>query len=641
LLDSLLQENKNIKMGKARKTKSKNGRTDPVGLNGANGHVENTEEKSEEKIMSNIMEQLQSSNPEDKICGCQSLGSLSCLEIINKLILSKKLIRAVAPLVIEKEEMVQLSALGALRNISSINTDTAEEMVNQDIMTPVESFFSNYRNKQIEDLTDNDFEVLNEGVNLLWHLVEASPTASNLFKQSGILEYCLSLLGAPTGPDLAASLLTLLSSATDQNKDVSEKILSHQGILERYLVHPNHQLRISSVLLFTTILEEKVLESSICAKVFEILAESIKQDTRTLVCEVSSAVPDNDEAQMEMDIDGQRNEDSTDSKQFKECLNNLRDQQTAIEILANLCSGGDGENEQWEDEEEDGSENGEDVDDAVEGQTEAVVQVVNPVFVEAVMSLQLMQAILDKANSLPENVQQILLDSAKGKELLKSHTNLRIRSFLCLSNMLTVLSVDDFGGAAALFSTWNSLGTILVQEKNDIQLLDAASSCMRSVTNKICSDKEGKNVMNITQKELEAIVEVGQSIETPEIRMNIVNIIGDISVLLSKTLATGSQEGAEVFKVLVSWLVDGGCKDSDLRVVTESLDKLFDAFTEDYTDNVFFSLNMLSKLKAIENSYKIKLKMQKLELSSDSLAIISDVKLNLRRFIKYKEKRCK
>ena len=28
-------------------------------------------------------------------------------------------------------------------------------------MTPVESFFSTYRNKQIEDLTDNDFEVLN------------------------------------------------------------------------------------------------------------------------------------------------------------------------------------------------------------------------------------------------------------------------------------------------------------------------------------------------------------------------------------------------------------------------------------------------------------------------------------------------
>ena len=28
-------------------------------------------------------------------------------------------------------------------------------------MTPVETFFSNYRSKQIEDLKDNDFEVLN------------------------------------------------------------------------------------------------------------------------------------------------------------------------------------------------------------------------------------------------------------------------------------------------------------------------------------------------------------------------------------------------------------------------------------------------------------------------------------------------
>ena len=28
-------------------------------------------------------------------------------------------------------------------------------------MTPVETFFSNYRSKHIEDLKDNDFEVLN------------------------------------------------------------------------------------------------------------------------------------------------------------------------------------------------------------------------------------------------------------------------------------------------------------------------------------------------------------------------------------------------------------------------------------------------------------------------------------------------
>ena len=38
---------------------------------------------------------------------------------------------------------------------------------------------------------------------------------------------------------------------------------------------------------------------------------------RKLVCEVSSAVPESDDTQMEMEIEGQRNEDSNDIKQFK------------------------------------------------------------------------------------------------------------------------------------------------------------------------------------------------------------------------------------------------------------------------------------------------------------------------------------
>ena len=58
---------------------------------------------------------LTTGNPEDKVCGCQSLSNLTSSQVIEKIILSKKLVRAVAPLVLEKEDMVQLSALGALR----------------------------------------------------------------------------------------------------------------------------------------------------------------------------------------------------------------------------------------------------------------------------------------------------------------------------------------------------------------------------------------------------------------------------------------------------------------------------------------------------------------------------------------------
>jgi len=314
-----------------------------------------------------------------------------------------------------------------------------------------------------------------------------------------------------------------------------------------------------------------------------------------------------------------------------------------LEIIANLCSASD-ESDEWQD---DDSNNNDDDNEFMEQmssseeiiETVGNIQNVNPVLIEGLTANNLVNVILAKANPLPENVKQIFESSSKGRRLLKAYTTLRMRSFLCISNMLEVLTVCDFGGAASLFATWNSLGKQLVAD-TDEQLMEATSSCMRSVTTKLCKDNEGKSVMNISEKELEVIVNVSQSTEVAEIRMNIVNMIGDISILLASSLTSGGS--TEVFMTLITWLMDSGCKDSDLRVVTESLDKLFDAFSEDYTDQIFFKhLNLLPKFKSLENSFKIKLKMQKNELSGESLGIINMAKLNLKRFIKYKEKRSK
>ena len=82
-------------------------------------------------------------------------------------------------------------------------------------------------------------------------------------------------------------------------------------------------------------------------------------------------------------------------------------------------------------------------------------------------------------------------------------------------------------------------------------------------------------------------------------------------------------------------------QDTDLRVVAEALDKLFDVFSEDDTDAIFFQLNLLQKMRGIANSLKIKMATQKRNLSSESLGIVNMAKLNLQRFIKYKEKRPK
>ena len=76
-------------------------------------------------------------------------------------------------------------------------------------------------------------------------------------------------------------------------------------------------------------------------------------------------------------------------------------------------------------------------------------------------------------------------------------------------------------------------------------------------------------------------------------------------------------------------------------MVAESLDKLFDCFSEDHTDAIYFPLGLTPKLRGILNSLKIKMSAQKKNLSAEDLGPVNMAKMNLQRFIKYKEKRQK
>ena len=60
-----------------------------------------------------------------------------------------------------------------------------------------------------------------------------------------------------------------------------------------------------------------------------------------------------------------------------------------------------------------------------------------------------------------------------------------------------------------------------------------------------------------------------------------------------------SQPGpaASVLGLLATWLLEVAAKDPDLRVVAEALDKTFDAFSEDDTDDVFGGQHLLPKLR--------------------------------------------
>jgi hypothetical protein len=85
------------------------------------------------------------------------------------------------------------------------------------------------------------------------------------------------------------------------------------------------------------------------------------------------------------------------------------------------------------------------------------------------------------------------------------------------------------------------------------------------------------------------------------IRINFVHILGDLAQLAAKRVAeTGP---SSVLGLLATWLLEVGAKDADLRVVAEAVDRTFDAFSEDDTDGVFASQQLLPKLRQEGGKY--------------------------------------
>jgi hypothetical protein len=78
-----------------------------------------------------------SGSSEERECGCSSLSIIGTRKQNADIIIRKKMIRIVAPLMMDKNLSVQSSAVGALRNISLADPEICEQMVIQDVMTPL------------------------------------------------------------------------------------------------------------------------------------------------------------------------------------------------------------------------------------------------------------------------------------------------------------------------------------------------------------------------------------------------------------------------------------------------------------------------------------------------------------------------
>ena len=171
---------------------------------------------------------------------------------------------------------------------------------------------------------------------------------------------------------------------------------------------------------------------------------------------------------------------------------------------------------------------------------------------------------------------------------------------------------------------------------------------MRAATQKLCSSK-APQLNSMTSSELRQMLEFGAKSQNSSVRTNIVHIAGSMGQFASLKLETMPAAAAESsmtleiegMELIAKFLIEAASRDTELRVVSEALDKIFDMFAEDYTDPFCNQVDLCRHLKQLQPGLNIKMGILKRKEGgkSENLAMASMAKTNLVRFIKYKEKR--
>ncbi|XP_025069398.1 HEAT repeat-containing protein 3 isoform X2 [Alligator sinensis] len=325
----------------------------------------------------------------------------------------------------------------------------------------------------------------------------------------------------------------------------------------------------------------------------------------------------------------------SDKLELKQVTALLMAQQTALEIVVNMCSSEDPSDDEWEelsssDESDLFMENSYD---------EGSGLLMSPLCLSAEVHAALLnylvpKKILDKT-AFPNSVAvDLCAHSPSWKPLIKKLNVVQCRALTCLHSILLVADVDCLGGSSALQSLSQHLSHLVFSQSvfpKDAEFLEAVTSALRALLQTMAS----KNISQcITPEQLITLCEAGIQCSNVSVRVNVVSILGIAGSVLAKV-----EDSAETLKMIGKFLLEVAVKDSSLVVAGEALDALFDVFADGKeAETAAVEIKLLPALKEFQPVFKMRIRKEgKKQYSTDQLCVLDNIKMNLRRFIAYQE----
>uniref|UniRef100_A0A493THW6 HEAT repeat containing 3 n=1 Tax=Anas platyrhynchos platyrhynchos TaxID=8840 RepID=A0A493THW6_ANAPP len=595
-------------------------------------------------------------------------------------------------------------------------------MVTKDVMTPLVALLKECSTgldanqlspKKCREMNKNYIEdIANEAINLLWNVCECNSTAVSIFNKEGCLEAVLHYMKKfSTNVDLAISVANCLQAVTEDNPDLLSSFnASAQQVLETVMLCPETTMK--HVLLRTLIagtiwnIKDTIPPGSLGSTVnaiLKIFSESLAIDAGETIIRMNEAeknrlklaaeaeteenmsdVIDNCAVSEDDDMEEipkgkvRREHDisdllPSDKWELKEVTALLMAQQTALEIIVNMCCSEDPSDDEWEelsssDESDLFMENSYNEGSGLLMSPLCLSDEVHSAFLNnlipkkrvialfeclrkilAVLASETFAAckawkivmyeilgfeILEKT-AFPNSVAlDICMHNPSWKPLIKKLNTVQCRALTCLHSILLVSDVDCLGGASALQSLAQHLSQLVFSKTElpeDADFLEAITSALRALLQTMAS----KNISQcMTPEQLLALCEAGIHSSNASVRVNVVSILGISGSVLAKL-----QDTAETLKMIGKFLLEVAMKESSLVVVGEALDALFDVFADGKeAEKAAVQMKLLPALKEFQPVFKLRMRKEgKEQCSTDQLCVLDNVKMNLRRFIAYQE----
>ncbi|NXP75099.1 HEAT3 protein, partial [Ramphastos sulfuratus] len=668
-------------MGKSRARRFRRAPFSPTGSE----QCRNGESGCEDEPAVELLEKLQHPSAELREYACASISKLLQQKHVIPVFLQRDVVRCLGPLLMDHSLAVRETAAGALRNLSACGGfEVCDDMVTKDIMTPLVALLKECSTgldanqaspKKCREMNKNYTEdIANEAINLLWNVCECNNTAVHIFNKEGCLEAVLQCMKKfSTNVDLAISVANCLQAVTEDNPDLLSSFnASAQQILETVMLCSESTMK--HILLRTLIagtvwnIKDTIPPGSLGSMVnaiLKIFSESLAIDAGEMIIRMNEAernrlklaaeaeteentsdAVDNcvseDDGMKEIPKENVRRENDIsdllpfDTWELNEVTALLTAQQTALEIIVNMCCSEDPSDDEWEelsssDESDLFMENSYNEGGGLLMSPLCLSDEVNSAFLNNLIP----KKILEKT-AFPNNAAlDICMHNASWKPLIKKLNAVQCRALTCLHSILLVSDIDCLGGASALQSLAQHLSQLVFSKMElptDTEFLEAITSALRALLQTMASKNISQQCM--TPEQLLALCEAGIHSSNATVRVNVVSILGISGSVLAK-----GQDTSETLKMIGKFLLEVAMKESSLVVAGEALDALFDVFADGKeAEKAAVQIKLLPALKEFQPVFKMRIRKEgKGKYSTDQLCVLDNVKMNLRRFIVYQE----